>query len=378
MDKLKDNTLWRIWQAEFSRLLRGGSPKAFQSLWWLALGVILGLANPHQVAFFLNLPKDRLYRTLGSFSVADWIRLIQEMFLRLAADQLLKLQGQSPSTRSRAAVILACDDTVLQRFAKALSYLGTWWSGQRQSIAKGHNLLVVVLKVQEKVYPVALWIMSKKGPRNRRPERLIVLLEQVYQRFTRLGVDCSRISVTMDSWSLSQAMVEARETIGFRDLTGPMKSAWKLETCFGKTAAGVVGQGELEALWGTDRPGKRLKAFSPTLGWGTMVCADFGRRRVLWSNGILRACEVINRYRAHHWVEVFFRRCKHTLALGNMALRGRGGAWASVGVPLLAYGLVLIIQKTLRMGFDQICAHLRKLAIERHLHGVLPCNIDSS
>jgi len=162
------------------------------------------------------------------------------------------------------------------------------------------------------------------------------------------------------------------KAIGFKDITGPMRSSWKLKTCFGKVSAGVIGKSELEELWGTDRPGKRIRAFSPKLGWGTVVCADFGRRRVLWSSGVLRACEVINRYRAYHWVEVFFRRCKHTLAMGKMALRGRGGAWASVCVPLLAYCLVLVIQKDLRMGFDQICAHLRKLAVEKHLHGGFP------
>jgi len=371
MDKLKDNILWRIWQEEFGSLLRIGNLKIFESLWWLSLGTVLGLTNPNQVAFFLGIPKDRLYRGLKKLSPKDWIRLIQDMFINLAAEHLLKLQAQSISSWSRAKVVLACDDTVLKRFAKALSYLGCWWSGQLQRITKGHNILTVVLKVQEKVYPVAIWIMSKKGPKSSKPERLKVLLGQVYQRLSGMGVDCSRISVTVDSWYMSSSLAESIKQIGFKDLTGPMRSNWRLETPHGKTSAGAVARSKLEELWGTDRPGIRIRAFSPKLGQGTVVCAEFGRRRVLWSSGLLRAYEVINRYKAHHHVEVFFRRCKHTLGMGSMSLRGRTGAWASVCIPLLGYCLVMVMQRHLGTCFDQVCAEVRKLIWQDHLHETL-------
>ena len=371
MDRLKDNILWRIWQEEHSGLLRKGSLRVYQSLWWMSLGMVLGLTNPNQVASFLGIPKDRLYRSLKELSPKDWIRLIQDMFIKLAAEHLLKLQSQSISSWSRAGVVLACDDTVLRRFAKALSYLGTWWSGQLGRTTKGHNVLVVVLKVQEKVYPVALWLMSKKGPKSSKPERLKALLSQVYHRFSDMGVDCCRISVTVDSWYMSRSLAESIRQIGFKDLTGPMKSTWSLETPYGKTSAGVLAKSKLEELWGTDRPGIRIRAFSPKLGEGTFVCAEFGRRRILWSSRTTRACEVINRYRAHHWVEVFFKRCKHTLGMGSMSLRGRAGAWTSVCVPLLGYHLVMLAQKHLGTCFDQVCAEVRKLIWQDYLHKTL-------
>ena len=57
----------------------------------------------------------------------------------------------------------------------------------------------------------------------------------------------------------------------------------------------------------------------------------------------LRSSEILAIWHKHHGIEQFWRHLKSIVNLASMSLMGRDGAYATIGIKVLAYLLLLLI-----------------------------------
>src|SRR5688572_11299806 len=103
----------------------------------LAVGMLAGLYNPHQVAQQLEINPKEFYQQLKEMSVYHWRKLLNMMMMDAAIERLKEYEKLSPASRSRRQASLSVDDSLIKRLGQALSYVWSWYSGQIHQVTKG-------------------------------------------------------------------------------------------------------------------------------------------------------------------------------------------------------------------------------------------------
>lgn len=356
---------------KFGGALRHRSTAVREVVVILVLSLLLGWDTVHQVARRLGLSKDQLYDRLKALTLSDWQKLFSSAFEALAIEHLLEAQSKSAATWSRLEVVLSFDDSVVRKWGKLLSYLGLWWSGQFHRVLRGHDVVLLVLKVGKQVIPVGFWLMSKQGRLSNRHQRVGRLIEQLASRWKEAGIDLSRIPVSCDSGFADQELVEAIRKVGFPKVVMGVKGHYRLYPGRAKKQAMARSQ----ALGRADFSREPGWALRETVGWCSGTSPTFGKVTVLarmmlgkvrrvFAFGVSRACEILRIWKAHHWIEEVFKRLKDLLHWGSYRLRGNTGAYAGIVIPFLAYCVLLMLQHRTGHTFAGICQAIQQWALK--------------
>jgi hypothetical protein len=312
----------------------------------LAMGMLSGLYNPHQVAQQLEIKPKEVYQKLKEMSLYHWRALLESMMIDMAIVKLKKYQQSSDSTKSRAQATITVDDSLVKRLGKALSYVWSWYSGQIHRVTKGQDLLGIVLKIDKEIIPLRLVLVSKQGPLNtEKPELLIKEMERLKASFLEAGIDITNLGVSFDSWWLGENISEKLTEGGFHKQVICAKSVTQLKV--GKVKKSLTEyyfDAQLESGWGHTTPAKRLKGTNPKLGRVVVVLFDKARSNafaIIMPDAPLRTCEALRIWFNHPAVETFWKRLKHWLGQGKMQLQKRLGAWIELCLRLLAYFLAM-------------------------------------
>ena len=309
----------------------------------LIVGILYGLHNPHQVAQELGIGPKPFYRSLRSLSAAAWRQLLERLMRQAALERLQQFQQCSAATQSRQQASLSIDDTVQKRVGKALSYIWPWYSGQLKRVTRGQDLVGIVLRIGNEILPLRLIWVSKqgRGPTSK-PVVVLKALQQLKEEFAAHGVDLTELGVSCDSWWISEDFSRELEGLGFLKQVICGKGHLVLETEQTRQSLQEHRRElELQPGWGHEEiPAQRVRGRSPTFGQVAVVFFQRSRTKayaLLCPGRALRTCEALRLWANYHAVEVFWKRLKRWLGLGQMQLPGRDGAWAELALRGLAY-----------------------------------------
>lgn len=381
-------------KVKFGKLIRQKDKRIAEILTILVMGHHLGQDTVSAICERLEIPKHQIYTELRQMNVQQWRKLFTGIFDEYALEELQEVFGKSASTISRAKIVLSIDDSVLRRWrAGALGYIGKWWSGQFKRLVIGQDVILITLKIKERVIPVRMWLMSKKGRCNNRHERVGRLVKQLGQQWKDKGLDISKITLTMDAGYADKKLIDWLRQVGFTKLIVGAKKNYKIRSHRSKTKATrkleeilSVEQVEqaAEEAWAVDEKVAIYQAISPTFGRITVMARYMlGKMRYVFAYSLHRAAEIFGLWRAHYRIEQVFKRLKQYLGWGKSRLRAPQGAHANVVLPFLAYYIVLCLQKQFKnvtfekiirnMNFwdkEDILEILQNLDVE-HLHSEL-------
>lgn len=360
----------------------------------LALGVLCGAWNPHQVCQILGLPIGETYAELGTVSPYYWRKLLQDVLYAQALPLLRERQGKSAATRSRDGWVLAVDDMVILRFATKLGMVWKWWSGHVKGVQKGQNLIALLLIVGDRILPLDVQMVSKQGSEvSTKPEIHQEMLDEAERRFGDAGIAMSQFKITGDSAYLNQWTVDlcdAMRVAGvFRgkgsyvfEIEGQRQRASRWKEAF----ASRLVQG-----WGCEEEVYRVEARSPTFGKVILVFfrPKKGSSRIEYLVVVgrpLRACEAMRAYHLHHWIEEFWQILRSVLQVEATSLWGRAGALAGVGIKIVAFLLLTEVQQGLKKlrRFSHLTLHQlvhvcpkfvdMRAFLREHFHERIPAN----
>lgn len=386
---------------EFGKILRpyfrGMPDENLETLLLISMAVFLGADNVYQVLQVLGLPKTATYDRVRNISVYHWRKFLQSHLYSLAIPLLAERLSKSDATRSRDGLILAVDDTVIARIATELGYVWRWWSGQLKRVAKGQNVIALILVVGDIILPLDIRIVSKQGRGLRtKPEIYEEMLAAARARFATAGIDIAELRTTGDAAYFSEKIAAfcrgkfpaeapsdpdtatsqsdpdpaggAPETPGHESgdtdpallptITGIFRGRDNhvFEIDGKRQKAGQWRKDLKDSLapgWGTDgQPVCRTGAFSEK--FGDVILLSYipkGRRAIshlITVGRPLRAGETLHAYSFHHRTEDFRKLLRDTLELGAMHLRGREGAHACVGIKIIAYLVVSMMRQNLK------------------------------
>ena len=325
----------------------------------LAVGMLSGLYNPHQVAQQLEISPKELYQQLKEVSLYHWRKLLDSMMMDVAIERLKQYEKLSPASRSRRQASLTVDDSLIKRLGEALSYVWSWYSGQIHQVTKGQDLLGIVLKIGKEIIPLKLVLVSKKGNKNtNKPQLLIKEMAALKASFSEAGIDITSLGVSFDSWWLGQDISKKLGDMGFDKQVICAKQATQLKVGREKNSvAQHFFEYSLQPGWGHTTPAKRLKGVNPKLGNVVVILFNVVRSKafaIVVPSHPLRTCEALRIWLNHPSVETFWKRLKHWLGQGKMQLQKRAGAWAELCLRLLAYFLAMRL-------FDQQVRTLNQL-----------------
>lgn len=234
----------------------------------LAVGMLVGLYNPHQVAQQLSVNPREFYEKLKLMSVYQIRKILNEMMMDVAIERLKKYQELSAASRSRREASIAVDDSLIKRLGETLSYVWSWYSGQIHQVTTGQDLLGIVLKIDNEIIPLRLSLVSKQGNKNtEKPELLIKELSALKASFLQAGIDITILGISFDSWWLSADISDKLAELGFHKQVICAKSVTQLK--IGKVKKSVTEyffDTQLKAGWGHTTPAHRLKGINPKLG----------------------------------------------------------------------------------------------------------------
>ena len=336
----------------------------------LVLSLLLGWDTVSEAARRLGLAKDQLYDRLKELTLSDWRKLFSSVFETLAIEHLLEAQGKSAATWSRLDVVLSFDDSVVRKWGSLLSYLGSWWSGQFHRVLRGHDVVLLVLKLGKEVIPGGFWLMSKHGRLSNRHQRAGRLLEQLAARWQKAGIDLGRIPVSCDSGFADEYLVETLRKAGFRKVVMGVKGHYRLYPGRAKKKSLALWQALRRADfpqtlgWALSETVVLRAGTSPTFGKVTALARIMlGKVRRVFAFGIYRACEILRIWKAHHWIEEVFKRLKTLLSWGSYRLQGKTGAYAGIVIPFLAYFVLLRLQYRTGHTFARVCQAIQQWAL---------------
>jgi len=319
-------------------------PEFIEILLILTVGLLCGLFNPNQIAQQLGVSPKDFYSALRELSVYSWRRLLEKMLLEAAVAELNNYNEASAATKSRMKASIAIDDSLVKRLGQALSYVWAWYSGQLKSVKQGQELLGIVLKINGRILPLRLIWVSKQGRSStNKPDVLIKAMQQLKQAFEKEGFRLTDLAISMDSWWVSNPVSERLAEVGFDKQIICGKANLVFETKQGrKKLPQIRREVNLEQGWGHRTPAARMRVTNPTLGEVALIIFSRPRSR---ASGLIapvvkmRVCEGLRVRLNHYAVETFWKRMKRWLGLGQMAMRGREGAWAELGLRVMAYFL---------------------------------------
>jgi len=355
-------TQWlRFFQVLLLTRFRQNQKEAIETLIWLIVGHLFGLYNPNQLAEALGIAKANLYRHLSNWSLFQWKRLLLEVGCHQALKLIFQSESMSASTQSRRRITLSVDDTVVKRFGKLLPYCYHWWSTRFNASIKGNNILAITIKIGEIVIPLSVRLVGKQGPANtNKPDIFKLMMTEVKVFFEQHGIDITSYPITFDSWYGSQPLREILQQLGFQVILVHAKSNYVfiiggLKAKLKKHKRQIVWQ--LQAgQWGCSKPVARIKAQSPT--FGDLILLFFEDQAkcccMMVFGKPLRAAEILSIWRQHHGIEQFWRSLKSIIHLSAMSLQKPSGAYATLGVKVIAYLLLLTVSMATRQTLHQI------------------------
>ena len=338
---------------------RQDKAEAVEVLTWLLTGHLFGLYNLNQLADVLEIPKSSLYHHLSGWSLFQWKRLLLVIGCHRALELLEQTLSMSGATQSRRRITVGVDDTVQGRDGKLISYCYSWYSGRFHQVLKGQNILAVTLKVGDVVIPLCVRLVSKQGRANTsKPTLLIEMMSEIAAFFSQHGIAITDYPVTFDSWYGSQPLREALEQIGFQQILVHAKGSYvfTIDDHHHRLSVHKRTIELVENQWGCDCACARAKAKSPTFGKLILLFFASGTtiRCMMVFGKPLRSAEILSIWRQHHGIEQFWRNLKSIIHLSEMNLHRRDGAYASLGVKVLAYLMLTDVSRATGLTLHQI------------------------
>jgi hypothetical protein len=253
----------------FSREFRQSKRIAFETLMFLAIAHFFGFYNPKQLADFLDIPHQGLYRAIEGWSIYYLREMLVRFMVRQAAEELRPLLGKSDATISRAGVTMTFDNSVIDRLGKLLRRTWSWYSGRCKKVVGGNDLMGIVMTIRGIAFPLHLLFCSKQGRANTdKPALLISMLTRLAEEFAREGIDITDFPITFDSWFASEDLKKRLRALGFKKIVIAGKGNYTFT--IGKTKQKASSWKKTLRLigdrWGIDVPSLRTEAFSPTFG----------------------------------------------------------------------------------------------------------------
>lgn len=211
---LKNNLEWFF--VIFNKEFRQMNIRAFEIFMFMAVSHFFGCHNPKQLADYLGIGHQDLYRHLKELSLYTLKRLLVKFMVRQAAEYLKPVLEKSRATRSRSGITLSVDNSVIDRLGRMLRCTWSWYSGRWKKVVRGNDLLGVVMTVSGIAFPVCLLFCSKQGRGSTdKPSLLISMLTLLIEEFAAEGIDLTAFPITMDSWFVSENLKKQLRGLGF-------------------------------------------------------------------------------------------------------------------------------------------------------------------
>jgi len=373
-----------MWQQEFTWFFalfhhefRQGNRIAFEVLLALALAHLFGFYNPKQLADFLDIPPQQLYKHLKDWSLYYLKSMLVRFMITQAVEHLKPVLQKSAATQSRAGVTLSVDNSVIDRFGKFLRCTWSWYSGRCHDVIRGQDLLGIVLTINHMALPLHLLFCSKQGRYNtNKADVLIFMLSRLKAEFHREGIDITKLPLTMDSWFVSQPLRERLLHLGFTKIIIAGKSNYTF-TIDGQKQDAAHWKKDLvlqQPTWGIDVSSCRVCAHSPT--FGTLILFFFQKSTtrsyylMSFSHVAMRGAEIWHIWKQHHLIECFWKILKSIFHIRAMQLQG-DGLYTALLIKVLAYVLALRLKAHRTFSKLTITQIMRKLSRDHDLRDLL-------
>jgi hypothetical protein len=365
-----------MWQQEFTWFFalfhhefRQGHRIAFEVLMALAFAHFFGFYNPKQLADFLDIPHPKLYAQLKDCSLYYIKEILVRFMVKQAVEHLKPALSKSAATQSRSGMTLSIDNSVIDRLGKLLRCTWSWYSGRHHEVVRGQDLLGIVLTIHHIALPLHLLFCPKQGRYNtNKADLLIFMLSRLKAEFAREGVDLTKISLTMDSWFVSQPLRTRLHRLGFTKIIIAGKSNYTFTIDSKKQKASQWKKDLVlhDPQWGIDVPSCRVRGHSPTFGSIILFFFQKSTTRSFYlmnfSQVSMRGAEIWHIWKQHHLIECFWKILKSIFHIRSMQLQGNG-LYTALLIKVLAYLLAIRLKAHRpfsQLTITQIMRHLSR------------------
>jgi len=365
-----------MWQQEFTWFFalfhhefRQGHRIAFEVLMALAFAHFFGFYNPKQWADFLDIPHQKLYAQLKDCSLYYIKEILVRFMVKQAVEHLKPALSKSAATQSRSGMTLSIDNSVIDRLGKLLRCTWSWYSGRHHDVVRGQDLLGIVLTIHHIALPLHLLFCPKQGRYNtNKADLLIFMLSRLKAEFAREGVDLTKISLTMDSWFVSQPLRTRLHRLGFTKIIIAGKSNYTFTIDSKKQKASQWKKDLVlhDPQWGIDVPSCRVRGHSPTFGSIILFFFQKSTTRSFYlmnfSQVSMRGAEIWHIWKQHHLIECFWKILKSIFHSRSMQLQGNG-LYTALLIKVLAYLLAIRLKAHRpfsQLTITQIMRHLSR------------------
>ncbi len=365
-----------MWQQEFTWFFalfhhefRQGHRIAFEVLMALAFAHFFGFYNPKQLADFLDIPHQKLYAQLKDCSLYYIKEILVRFMVKQAVEHLKPALSKSAATQSRSSMTLSIDNSVIDRLGKLLRCTWSWYSGRHHDVVRGQDLLGIVLTIHHIALPLHLLFCPKQGRYNtNKADLFIFMLSRLKAEFAREGVDLTKISLTMDSWFVSQPLRTRLHRLGFTKIIIAGKSNYTFTIDSKKQKASQWKKDLVlhDPQWGIDVPSCRVRGHSPTFGSIILFFFQKSTTRSFYlmnfSQVSMRGAEIWHIWKQHHLIECFWKILKSIFHIRSMQLQGNG-LYTALLIKMLAYLLAIRLKAHWpfsQLTITQIMRHLSR------------------
>lgn len=351
--------------------------RAFEIFMFMAVSHFFGCHNPKQLADYLGIGHQDLYRHLKELSLYTLKRLLVKFMVRQAAEYLKPVLEKSRATRSRSGITLSVDNSVIDRLGRMLRCTWSWYSGRWKKVVRGNDLLGVVMTVSGIAFPVCLLFCSKQGRGSTdKPSLLISMLTLLIEEFAAEGIDLTAFPITMDSWFVSENLKKQLRGLGFSKIViaGKGNYTFKIGGTKQKASSWKKTLRLIGDQWGIDVPALRTEAFSPTFGRVVLLFFQKSATRTFYlmdfSLNPLRGAEMWHIWKQHHIIECFWKILKSVLGIKSMRLHD-DGLYAALLIKVIAYILAIRLKKEKPYSEMSLTQIMRKVRRDYDLKDIL-------
>jgi hypothetical protein len=376
MNSLISNIL-QVFFVKFSQLFRSGKIEAFEAIMILAISHAYGCFNPKQLADFLGINHQKIYVEISTWTVYKLKKVLKLMMIHQAIEQLQKIEQKSHSTKSRANITLAIDDSVIDRVGKRLRCTFSWYSGRWKKVVNGQNILGIILTINGKAMPMGLQFCSKQGRKNTdKPSLLIGMLKEIKEECLQKNIDITKYAITMDSWYVSNTLKEELYQLGFKKIivAGKSNYIFEGEDFRGKASEWKTRVNYQENQWGIDVPSARKNLLNPTFGKVNLLFFRKSKTNcyllINLSSISLRGAQIWRLWTAHNVIEQFWKILKSVIKIGEMKLR-KQGIYTGLLIKVIAYLILLSIQLLPSFRHLSLMQIMRKIESSTKLQNVI-------
>lgn len=339
----------RIYEVLKSVLVRNYS-ESIEAVLLSILGPLFGAYNPNQLSEITNLSDTTIYRKIDFVTCKKWMELIRNLGYNRAKEELKEIFSKSASTISRANVVFAIDDSLFKRISKEISYVWKWWSGAMKKVSKGHNIIALVVVINDLMIPLDIRVVSKQGKNKKNKHDLAYEMVNLFRNFLLENgfteKEISRIEIVTDSWY----------------------GCPELQEKFSKIKMTFIFEGKGSYVFNDSLKGKQLKEsellinfknyklFRKRLkhkkfGEVTAIVFQSGEeKRYCLTPAKKRAVEIFKALKQRHKIEEFWKTLKTTLKTLEMKLRSRNGVYAILSIRFATFFLLLNMKVNLTFG----------------------------